>query len=134
MGWIEYGFLIFGKFMQQHLHRFCHVSSCFPTAGFSVGRDMNQFDSLIGSISERLHEALLLQAGDDSCHGRLRDTYIGRDLNGHQEKYSMSAIPLSKIKYNEQYIRFAINEPIYMIDAYRQGNTLCYKLLENKSF
>ena len=41
---------------------------------------------------------------------------------------------LRLLKCNEQYIRFAINDPIYMIDAYRQENTLCYKLLENKSF
>ena len=41
---------------------------------------------------------------------------------------------LSKIKCNEQYIRFVINEPIYMIDAYRQENILCYKLIKNKSF
>ena len=59
--------------MQQHLLRFCHVSGCLPAADFSVVRDMNQFDSLIGSISERLHETLLFQAGDDPCNRRLRD-------------------------------------------------------------
>ena len=45
-----------------------------------------------------------------------------------------NAKAICDLKCNEQYIRFAINEPTYMIDAYRQENTLCYKLLENKSF
>lgn len=59
---IEYGFLLLRKSTQQHLLCFCHVTDCFPAAGFSGGCDMNQFDTLIGSISERFHEALLLQA------------------------------------------------------------------------
>ena len=57
--------------MQQHLLCFCHKSGCFPAAGFSGGCDMHHLNPLIGSISERLYKAFLLQTGDNPCNGRL---------------------------------------------------------------